>query len=323
MSIAALIVGLGQIGMGYDLHLEQGKHIYSHARALSAHLAFRLVGGVDPDDQRRQSFTKTYGSPAYGDIESALQQQRPDLVVIAVPTQFHGQTLQRVLELAHPKVILCEKPLSYDLQEARGMLQACADRGVMLYVNYMRRSDPGVIEIQRRISNGEFGALVKGVAWYSKGFFHNGSHLFNMLEYWLGPMQSSAVLKRGRLWDGHDPEPDVQVAFRRGTVVFLAAWEEAFSHYTVELLSPAGRLRYEQGGELIQWQSVRPDPQFEGYTVLAEKPEIIESDMSRYQWHVAEQLARALDGQDAQLCAGKQALQTLAAMRQIIEWEEL
>ena len=319
MAISTLIIGLGQIGMAYDLHLNSDRYVYSHARAFSKHQKFYLIGGVDPDGQRRQTFTHTFGCPAYAQLDTALELHQPDLVIIAVPTRYHGQTLQRVIERSHPKIILCEKPLSYDLQEARLMVQSCATRCIRLCVNYMRRSDPGTIEIRRRIMGGEFGVRFKGVAWYSKGFLHNGSHFFNLLEHWLGPMRSSVVLNPGRLWDDTDPEPDVQVTFERGDVVFLAAWEEAFSHYTIELLSPSGRLRYERGGELIQWQPTEPDPHFHSYTVLSEKPETMSSGMDRYQWHVAEQLARALDGHDAQLCSGVDALRTLESMTRVLE----
>lgn len=319
MKASTLIVGLGQIGMGYDLHLDPVAHVYSHARAFSRHPGFHLIAGVDPDAQRCQVFTQTYGQPAYAELDAALAHHQPDLVIIAVPTRFHGHTLQRVLELAQPKTILCEKPLSFDVQEARSIVRACSDRDIGLYVNYMRLSDPGVIEIERRLSAGEISAPIKGVAWYSKGFLHNGSHFFNLLERWLGSMQCSMVLNRGRLWDGADPEPDVHVTFERGNVMFLAAWEEAFSHYTVELLSPSGRLRYERGGELIQWQSAQPDPHFQGYTVLSAEPETVSSGMDRYQWHVAEQLAKMLDGQKAHLCSGAEALRTLENMKRILE----
>jgi predicted dehydrogenase len=318
MSTTVLIVGLGEIGMGYDLHLDPTTHIYSHSRAFSQHPKFNLVGGVDSDKQKCQTFTRTYGCTAYVDLETALEQHQPELVIVAVPTLYHSQTLQRVLERSQPKIILCEKPLSYNPEEARDMLKACATRDIKLYVNYMRRSDPGVIEIKRRIMAGEFDVPIKGVVWYSKGFLHSGSHFFNMLEFWLGKMQDSAVINRGRLWDDADPEPDVHVTFEFGNIMFLAAREEAFSHYTVELLSPNGRLRYEQGGELIQWQLTQPDPYFQGYTILSTKPETISSDMNRYQWHVAEQLARVLDGQEAHLCSGTDALHTLKNMKQIL-----
>ena len=317
MSHAALIVGLGQIGMGYDLHLAAETHVYSHARAFSQHPAFHLVGGVDPDEQRRHGFSETYGCAAYADLESALARHQPEVVIVAVPTALHGKTVLRVLELTQPTAILCEKPLSHDLDEARAMVQACAGKGVRLCVNYMRRSDPGAIEIKRRIAAGELGAPLKGVAWYSKGFFHNGSHFFNLLEYWLGPLQRSVVLNRGRLWDGTDPEPDIQVSFALGTIVFLAAWEEAFSHYTIELVSPGGRLRYDQGGELILWQPAVPAPNMQGGNLLSKRPEQVASGMDRYQWNVAEQFARALDGGNAHLCSGQDALQTLESMKQV------
>lgn len=319
MIAEVFIVGLGQIGMGYDLHLDPASHVCTHARAFSQHPKYRLIGGVEQAKDRRKAFELTYGCPAYDDVDVALSHHQPDLVIIAVPTRFHAGILQRVLERSHPKMILCEKPLSYDLAEARSMVQACAKGGVPLYVNYMRRSNVGVIEIKRRMTFGEFGVPIKGVCWYSKGFLHNGSHFFNLLEYWLGPMKKSMVLNCGRILDETDSEPDVQVTFECGNVVFLAAREEEFSHCTIELLSPNGRLRYERGGELIQWQSTQPATQAHGYTVLSDRPEIINSDMNRYQWYVAEELAKILGGQDAQLCSGGDALHTLESMKHALE----
>jgi predicted dehydrogenase len=318
MNFGVVIVGLGQIGIGYDLHLDPNGHVYSHARAFKLHSNFQLMAGVDPEAKRRKDFEQAYQCPAYADIDAALRNHQPDLVVIAVPTPFHGKTLQQVLAQSCPKAVLCEKPLSYDMEEAREMVRACAAKGIGLYVNYMRRSDPGSIEIKRRIDTGEIGAPVKGVVWYSKGFLHNGSHFFNLMEYWLGPMLTAEVLAPGRLWDGVDPEPDVRVTFTKGTMVFLAAWEEAYSHYTVELLAPNGRLRYEQGGEVIYWQTVQSDPNFTDYTVLSAQSQSIASGMDRYQWHVAEQLAGALVGGNGHLCSGDQALATLESMQTII-----
>lgn len=318
MSVGVLLVGLGQIGLGYDLGLDREAHVYTHANAFSRHPYFHLMAAVDQEEQRRQIFAQTYHCPAYTDVETALRHHQPDLLVIAVPTGFHNELLQRVLRMHLPKVVLCEKPLSYDLNEAREMVQACALKGVGLYVNYMRRSDPGVIEIKRRLDKDVVGDSVKGVVWYTKGFLNNGSHFFNLLEYWLGPMLHSQVLHCDRRLGESDIELDVQVTFERGNIVFLSAWEEAFSHYTIELLSPCGRLRYDRGGELIQWQSTRPDPHFPGYTVLADTPETIDSGMDCYQLHVAEQLAASFQGRSCSLCSGAQALVTLESMQTII-----
>lgn len=319
MSLGVLIIGLGQIGMGYDLQLDPAAHIYSHVRAFSQHPNFHLVAGVDPDPDRRSIFERTYKCPAYEHVDAAVKRHTPDIVVLAVPTRFHGETLRHVLQRLQPKAVLCEKPLSYDVKEAEAMVEMCVFKGVNLYVNYMRRSDPGVIEIKKRLDTGDIHTPLKGVCWYSKGFFHNGSHFFNLLEYWLGRVQSAVMLNHGRTGDNADPEPDVRVAFEHGTIVFLAAWEEAFSHYTIELLAPNGRLRYEQGGERIYWQAVVQDPHFPGYSVLSAQPEVLASGMDRYQQHVVEELAVALDNRNSHLCTGAEALTTLKTMQGIIE----
>lgn len=316
MSLGVLIVGLGQIGMGYDLGLDPVRYVQSHARAFSQHPAFHLVGAVDPDPQRREVFAQTCHSPAYADLETALGRHQPGVVVIATPTPTHKDTLLNVLSLARPQVILCEKPLAYGTEEGRFMVNACLDKGVALYVNYMRRSVPGFIEVKRLLDAGEIKGPVKGVTWYSKGLLHNGSHFFNLMEYWLGPVQTASVLKKGRTWGADDFEPDVHVVFQKGEMVFLAAWEEAFSHYTVELLSPSGRLRCEQGGDVIHWQAAEA---LDGHHALSSQPRVIDTGMARYQWHVTDQLARSMAGMQPVLCSGEEALLTLGSLNDLVQ----
>lgn len=313
-----LIVGLGQIGMGYDLTLDPSIAVYSHARALSLHPQFVISGGVDLSFASRTLFEQHYHQPSYADTKLALASVAADVVVIASPTAGHREVLDIVLSNAKPEVILCEKPLAYDLSEAREMVDMCESHGVKLFVNYIRRADPGVIEIKKRIDAQAIAPPIKGTVWYSKGFFNNGSHFFNLLEFWLGAFVKAQVISVGRLWNNTDPEPDVVVEFERGKVVFMAAWEEAFSHYTIELISPSGRLRYEQGGKWIAWQVPYADSQFSGHKILEAVPQLIGNDMYRYQWNVADQLANAMSGKPHELCTGLQALATLEAMHQIV-----
>lgn len=315
----SLIIGLGQIGMEYDIDMPSDTSVFTHARAFSTHQEFELLGAVDPSSEKRSRFTQKYNKPAFSDLTEALQHRDPQIIVIASPTIYHNAILEEVLKLCKPIAIICEKPLSYEIKDARLMIDLCEQKGVKLFVNYMRRSDLGVIEIKDRISKGLIAGPFKGVVWYSKGFLHNGSHFFNLLEFWLGDYQSSKVISEGRLWNGQDPEPDIFVEFELGSINFLAAWEESFSHYTIELLSHSGRLRYEKGGELITWQATHADPSFQGYTILSDPPEIIPNSMDRYQWHVAEQLACALEGKPASICTGREGLKTLECMNQIIK----
>lgn len=318
MTDRVLLVGLGAIGMGYDLELGDDV-VYSHARAFSRHPAFVLDAAVDLDEGRRQTFERVYQRPAFADLGLALEHHQPDVVVIATPTAAHGPALTALLAAHTPKAVLCEKPLSIDVGECRRMIHQCHQQRVALHVNYMRRSVPGFVEVAGRIAGAGIHAPLKGTLWYSKGLRHNGSHFLNILQLWLGPVLGTQVLDPGRALADGDAEPDARVVFRDGTVVLLAAKEEHFSHGAIELVGPNGRLRVEQGGFRIEWQRVVADPDFPGYSILSPSPELVTTGMERYQAHVANELAAALAGRPAALCSGSQALETLECIQQILE----
>ena len=313
-----LLIGLGQIGMGYDFDLSGNEAIYTHARAISLHPDFRLVGAVDVSPKQRARFEQRYGFPAFEQVEAALLRVKPDLVVIATKSASHSSILARVLNVCRPRLIFCEKPLAYELSDALSMVEACEKVGIELFVNYIRRTDPGVGEVKRRIEKGEISSPIKVNVWYSKGIFNNASHFLNLLEFWLGDIEETKVISSGRLWENQDPEPDFIVKFQQGTAVFQAIWEEAFSHYSVELLSSSGRLRYDQGGEAIEWRGVYIDSNFKGYKVLSAKSEVLHNGMSIYQWHAYDQISKYLGGGDTTLCTGRQALKTLELIDKII-----
>lgn len=316
-----LLIGLGQIGMGYDLHLPQ-EEVYTHARAFSLHEGFDLAAAVDPSELLREQFSTQYGRPAFASIEEAAAHFQPSIVVIATPTPTHFSLVKNVLSVLHPKVILCEKPLAYDLEQAQAMIQMCEDASVKLFVNYIRRADPAVREIKRRIESHQMMPPIKGNVWYSKGLIHNGSHFFNLIEFWLGNVTGFKLLDSGRDIKSEDSEPDIYVQFEKGSIVFQSAWEEAFSHYTVELLSPSGRLRVEDGGARVMWQSAIANTKLSGYTMLSPEVEILTSGMQQYQLNVAQQLALALQNKTHTLCTGSEAARTLSEILKITSKEK-
>ncbi|MDK9713634.1 MAG: Gfo/Idh/MocA family oxidoreductase [Sulfuritalea sp.] len=307
---SVLLIGLGNVAVGYDASDASSAKVLSHARAFSRHPAFRLAGGVDPDADCRHRFEAGYGVPGFTDIGAAMRELSPDVVVVATPTVLHLQTVMVVLAAGRPRAMLCEKPLAYDLAEARQIVDACARQSCSLFVNFVRQAEPGVAEIRARLADGRIGLPLKGVVWYSKGMFNSGVHFLSLLQNLLGKVKDIKLIDAGRLWHGTDPEPDVDIAFATGRVVFLAAREEDFFHNTVELIAPNGRLRYEAGGARIVWQGVEEDARFKGYTRLSEAGETIPADFDRIQWYVADQLAAAVEGRVSQLCSGTEALRT-------------
>jgi predicted dehydrogenase len=316
-----LIVGLGKIGMQYDLHLAQDNFTLSHSRAFSQHKDFDLVAAVDNKKEQRAEFSQKYSLPVYNDLSEALKIHSPDIVVIATSTQTHAEILSSVLKLSTPKIVLCEKPLSYHLYEAQEMVDSCRNKGVELYVNYIYRSDTGVIEVKNWLDSNSFDVGIKGVCWYSKGLIHNGSHFFNLLVYWLGSMRRFNLINLNIARNSdNDYEPDLEIEFEKGKIVFISAWEEAFSHYTIELLTPNGRIRYDERGATINLQGVINSPVFKSYKILDPEFKSIKSNMQHSQLNVVNQLSDCVNNSVnvINLCSGEEALNTLTAMQLII-----
>ena len=319
LAIKTLLVGLGKIGMGYDLDLPIDGFVYSHAKALGVHPSFELSCAVDPDKSRRQMFEKAYRIPAYSTITEALSEQVIDFGVIATPTEIHSEGVKQLLRLTTPKAILCEKPLSFKVSESHAIVSECKQKNVQLYVNYMRRSEPGSIEVKRRIDSGQFAGPIKGVVWYSKGFLHNGSHFVNLLEYWLGELIRFDVINPGITLNDYDATPDVHIVFEKGSVFFLANGETTFNHHSAELIAANGRLRYEDSGRLIEWRAVTLDTVAQFEQRLGNSTEVIESDYSRYQFHVFDNVALGIAGKLGRFCSGAQGLATHEHVNNILE----
>lgn len=312
-----LVVGLGNIGMGFDFEEDAAGAVLTHCSAITTHPDFSLAGGVDPEKSRRDRFEFKFRAPSFSGIDEALTAIKPSVAIICTPTEHHYSALLKLVASPNLKVIICEKPLSYDFKEALEMTDICERHGIRLYVNYMRRSDPNVIEIKRRIECGSIAAPIKVSAWYSKGILNNGSHLVNLLTYWLDDYIDHNILGLQTFHNTTDPEPDVFIRFRGGTATLLSAWEEFYTHLAVELLSPSGRLYYSNGGRDIRFSRASKDNLFDGYKVLAPEAEIFADSFPRYQYYVYDEISKALRNLKAQLSSGADGLKTSDILRRI------
>ncbi len=316
-----ILIGLGQIGMGYDLELE-GEFILTHAKAISQHQKFNLVAGVDPSEKLRKKFSAKYKVPALKTIKEAFISNDASVIIIATPSNTHGKILDIVLKYQNPELILCEKPLDYDLDEANKILKKCHQRNILLFVNYMRRSDIGALKVKRLINESIIETPLKGFVWYTKGLMNNGSHFLNLLEYWLGPINKMNVLSEGHLWNQADQEYDFLARFDLGEVIFCACSEQSATYNSLELIGPSGRLSYSNGGEQISWHPIVPDPVLKDEFRLSTEPTIIPSSMNQYQYNVYQEIANALDGIDYNLSSGRDALSTLKHIHSLGEHDE-
>ena len=301
------LLGLGEIGMGYDKRLRPATHIYTHARAFGCHPGFSLVGAYDPNPRKRAEFTAQYKKPTFSSVEKMFKETQPEVVVVASPTSEHKKSVVSALGGKKVLAILCEKPLAGNIEDSIQIVQACKTKKKPLYVNFIRRADPGILEVKKRIKSRQIKGPFKSVVWYSKGLLHNGSHYVDLMTFWLGPIKGVSLIGSKKKHWKQKNEPDCRFDCDSGSIVFLAAKEKNYSLYTSEIVAQNGRLRLETDGTIL-WHLAESNPYFSGRRKISVQPEIIRNDMAKYQLNIAEQLYRALVGKKHTLCSGSEAL---------------
>ncbi|RHX91171.1 hypothetical protein DLM76_18590 [Leptospira yasudae] len=320
MKFRSFLIGLGQIGMGYDYDKDPDDFQITHLTALLHHPDFELVGAYDPIESARVKFQQKTNLKADVDLRQGLIRTNPDFIIIATPTKTHYEIVEVILKNVQPSFLLCEKPIAYTVEEAKKIKELCIRKNVRLFVNYQRRYFPSSKEIKLRLEKvNSSSGFIKGVCWYSKGLIHNGTHFLNLLQYWLGSIKNTSVIRKNRFWENSDPESDVLFSFEKGDVFFLSSREEDYSHYSIELVTSEGKLSYLRGGEEAFWQSKIFDPIYPKYTILNDKKEYFSNDSSYSQRYVLQELTKAMQGKEAEFCDAESSIQMTKILNQITD----
>ncbi len=165
----------------------------------------RIVAVMDPIDP--EGFAAEFKVPrAYRREAKLLADSEVEAVYIASPANCHARQIE--LAAAAGKHILCEKPLTLTLAEARRAAAVCRRRGVFLQEGYMMKFHGAHVKIRQLIDEGQLGKIVYLRAqlscWYPKiagawrqdpkkggggALMDMASHLFDLIEYFAGPIR--------------------------------------------------------------------------------------------------------------------------------------
>jgi predicted dehydrogenase len=181
----------------------------------------RLVAVMDPVGV--EDLAAEFNVPrAYHCEADLLADPEVEAVYIASPANCHARQIE--LAAAAGKHILCEKPLTLTLAEARRAVAACRSRRVFLQEGYMMKFHGAHARIKQLVDEGRLGNLVYLRAqlscWYPRieGAWrqdprHGGggalidmaSHLYDLLEHFAGPLRRILAIT-GNLVQDYQPE---------------------------------------------------------------------------------------------------------------------
>lgn len=143
MSPSPLRFGVFGLGM-------MGRH---HARILQSLPGVTFVGGADPEGDR-------HGAVRDGEVftdGADLIAAGLDAAVVAVPSSEHEPV---ALQLAEHRIpCLIEKPLADSSDAAARIRDAFRTRGVLGCVGHVERFNPALVELKRRLGEGDLGRV--------------------------------------------------------------------------------------------------------------------------------------------------------------------
>jgi predicted dehydrogenase len=138
------LIGLGKMGI-------------SHLAILRAHPDAQLAGVCDASQYVLDILGKYTGMATYGDYRRMIDEARPEAVIVATPSRFHGEMVRYALERGLH--VFCEKPFCLDLAEGRALAELAAARNLVNQVGYHYRHVEAFLEAQRLLQAAVLGPV--------------------------------------------------------------------------------------------------------------------------------------------------------------------
>ncbi|UCC76429.1 MAG: Gfo/Idh/MocA family oxidoreductase [Anaerolineales bacterium] len=193
MGLKAAVIGVGMMGR-------------NHARVYAQMEGTSLVAAADPDASVLEPLARTYRARVYTDYVQLLDEEKPDLVSIAVPTRLHREVA--VAAMSRGLHVFLEKPIAASVEEGQKIVECAHREGVKLGVGHIERFNPAVTELKKQLNAGQLGRIFQIHARRVGPFpsrvgdvgvvIDLATHELNLLEYLTGSRVKSVYAETER-----------------------------------------------------------------------------------------------------------------------------
>ncbi len=260
----AAIVGCGNIA-GF-LDTPESKTIVTHAHAYSINKDTHLIACCDPDGAQRAKFCSRWDDEihAYESLHVMLEKESIDILSICSPTEFHAHDLKLALRDSNTTTIICEKPFVQTQNELDELLPLLQQTQKKILINYMRRYDPSIQELARLLKSKNLGEIEHFSGTFTKGLYHNGSHMLELIEHLCGEI---TLIKMLTCKDNLQGSFYLETTQTRGTLNNESG--DNYALFEFDIILSKGRVRIKNAGHIIEIETLKPSQEYAGYYNLS------------------------------------------------------
>ncbi|MEX5270479.1 Gfo/Idh/MocA family protein [Kocuria sabuli] len=153
-SIGIAVIGAGMAGQAHAAAYRVASTLYDPVLPPLRHVA---IGDVN--ETLGGHVARRYGyEKAVGSWEAVAEDPEVDVVSVVIANRFHRRAVEGLL--AAGKHVLCEKPLSDTLEDARAMARAAEQADTIARIGFTYRRNPGIAAIRDLIRDGTLGEVL-------------------------------------------------------------------------------------------------------------------------------------------------------------------
>jgi len=255
---SVLVIGCGKIAGIYDVF--NSNTFYSHSSAYFSSKHTEKIIFCDINLKNAKKLASIYNSKFYGsDYIELIKNYNPNIISICTPTETHFEIASSIMKSRIlPDVLFIEKPVCENSKELDTLINLSSNYKVKTIVNQSRRFDTKHIEIKKLFNSGFFGDLVKIDCYYYGGWYHNGIHLVDTLNYIFDDnLKIEKVYNKKKIKDGKDFDVDLKLKFKKNDieVIFNSINEKNYQLFEFDIKFTKSRLRIEDFGNRFIYES--------------------------------------------------------------------
>ena len=132
---------------------------YAHVPAARTSPNSELVAVSSRNLETAQAAAKEHGIPlAFGSYQEMIESEEIDAVINTLPNAMHHEWTIKAAEAG--KHVICEKPFSVTMTEAREMISAAESNNVLLVEGFTPRWNKQMRTVRRLVADGEIGEVI-------------------------------------------------------------------------------------------------------------------------------------------------------------------
>lgn len=311
MILKVLIVGLGNIGLLYDLNKKRMQ--LTHASAFFKNKSFKIVGGVDKSKKILRIFKKKFKSRGFTKLESALKNLQPDVIVVSTNTKNHLEIINKIfLHKSNCKFIICEKPCGQSLNEIIKINRISKKNKCKIYVNYMRSSSKHALYLKKFASTQK--NYFKGISYYTNGVLNDASHYINLFQFMFGKI---IRIKNDIYKSQNSKLNDFTLFFKNGEVKFIRLNNVKYNNSKFEIYFQKNMVYYNSDHNTLKIFNITRNKIYNNKILNNKSSNFFDLEFEKIQSNVVSQVLKMMKKKYHSLVEIEDAIETMKVIKKL------